>query len=130
MHFKYMEIHVHSILAKKAHTNKKTLHVHVVAIVCYTLVVCSTNLAILKSFNLTIIRNIIVNISQLSCLISSVGRASGLGCVRRGFDSHLSAAFSLEKSCLGFCVLLCCFVFLPLFRASEYACISSLYILQ
>ena len=48
--------------------------------------------------------------SQLSCLSSSVGRASHLECVRRGFESHLSAAFSLEKlSQVLCCVVLCCF---------------------
>ena len=42
-----------------------------------------------------------------------VGRASRLECVRRGFKSHLRcSSFSLEKSCLRVCVVLCCFVFL------------------
>ena len=50
-------------------------------------------------------------LSQLSCLSSSVGRASHLECVRHGFESHLSAAFS---SCLGSCVVLCCVVLLCL----------------
>ena len=31
------------------------------------------------------------------CLSSSVGRASRLECMRRGLESHLSAAFYLEK---------------------------------
>ena len=57
-------------------------------------------------------------LSQLSCLSRLVGRASRLECVRRGFESHLSAAFSLEKVVSGLvlcCVVLCCFVFLSLF---------------
>ena len=34
-------------------------------------------------------------LSQLNCLSNSVGRASCLESVRRGLESHLSAAFSL-----------------------------------
>ena len=50
--------------------------------------------------------------SQLSCLSSSVGSTLCLECVRHGFESHLSAAFSLEKlSQVLCCVALCCFVF-------------------
>ena len=45
-------------------------------------------------------------LSQLSCLSSSVGRASRLESVRCGFESHLSAAFSLEKVVSG--LVLCC----------------------
>ena len=44
--------------------------------------------------------------------IVSVGRASHLECVRRGFESHLSAAFSLEKFVSG--LVLCCVVLLCL----------------
>ena len=48
-------------------------------------------------------------LSQLSCLSSSVGGASRLECMRRGFESHLSAAFSLKKLSQDLCcvVLLC-----------------------
>ena len=49
-------------------------------------------------------------LSQLSCFGSSVGRALHLECVRCGFESHLSAAFTLEKVRLLSCVVLCCFL--------------------
>ena len=52
-------------------------------------------------------------LSQLSCLSIPVGRASRLESVRRRFESHLCAAFSLEKVVSG--LVLCCFVFLSLF---------------
>ena len=51
-------------------------------------------------------------LSQLSCLSSSVGRASHLECVRRGFESHLSAAFFLETVVSG--LVLCCVLLLGL----------------
>ena len=44
-----------------------------------------------------------LELSQLSCLRSSVGRASHLECVRRGFGH-----FSSETSCLRVCVVLVC----------------------
>ena len=61
-------------------------------------------------------------LSQLSRLSSSVGRASRLERMRHGFESHLSAAFSLEKAFSG--LVLCCVVFLCLsFALSE--CLSN-----
>ena len=56
-----------------------------------------------------------VRVHQMNCLSSSVGGVACLECVRRGFKSHLSAAFSEEKVASGLvlcCVVLCCFVFL------------------
>ena len=49
-------------------------------------------------------------LSQLYCLSGSVGRASCLECIRRGFESHLSAAFYLDKVVSA--LVLYCFVFL------------------
>ena len=49
---------------------------------------------------------------QLSSLSSSVGRASRQEYVRHGFESHLSAAFSLEKVVSG--LVLCYDVLLRL----------------
>ena len=57
-----------------------------------------------------------------------VERALHLKSVRCGFESHVSAAFSLERVVSGLvllCVALCCFVFLSLFLsfwAFEYSC--------
>ena len=68
-------------------------------------------------------------LSQLSCLSSSVDRASRLECVRCGFESHLSTAFSLEEVVSGLvlcCVVLLCLIFFLSFFlsfwASEYSC--------
>ena len=56
-----------------------------------------------------------VYVTYITCtctLCSSVRRASRLECVRCGFESHLSAAFSLEKVVSG--LVLCCVVLLCL----------------
>ena len=56
-----------------------------------------------------------------ACLSSSVGRALRIECVRRGFKSYLSAAFSLKKK---LSQVLCCVVLLCL--VSEYSCMRLL----
>ena len=65
-------------------------------------------------------------LSQLSCLIRSVSRPTRLECMRRGFESLLRAAFSLEivVSCLVLCcfVLLCLSFSLSLFLSIGYSC--------